>query len=48
MELANSVKEHGVLQPITVEKLEDGTYKIISGERRYKPVKSIRWMKFHV
>jgi ParB family transcriptional regulator, chromosome partitioning protein len=38
-DLANSIKEHGVLQPISVEFVEDnqgGYYKIISGERRYQ------------
>lgn len=43
-ELANSIKEHGVLQPITVEFVPDdgeGFYKIISGERRYQASMSI-------
>ncbi|MCG3706416.1 ParB/RepB/Spo0J family partition protein [Aliarcobacter butzleri] len=34
-ELAATIKEHGLLQPITVVKKDDG-YMIISGERRYK------------
>lgn len=34
-ELATTIKEHGLLQPITVVKKDDG-YMIISGERRYK------------
>lgn len=34
-ELASTIKEHGLLQPITVVKKDDG-YMIISGERRYK------------
>lgn len=34
-ELAATIKEHGLLQPITVLKKDDG-YMIISGERRYK------------
>jgi len=33
--LALTIKKHGLLQPITVAKKEDG-YMIISGERRYK------------
>lgn len=36
MELANSLKEKGMLQPILVRKLEDGTYQIIAGERRWR------------
>jgi ParB/RepB/Spo0J family partition protein len=34
-ELAANIKEHGLLQPITVVKKDDG-YMIVSGERRYK------------
>ncbi len=35
-ELADSIKELGVIQPITLRKMEDGTYQIIAGERRYR------------
>src|SRR5690625_2731791 len=34
-ELSNSIKEHGVFQPIILKKTED-KYIIVSGERRYK------------
>lgn len=34
-ELTESIKEHGVIQPITVRPLGD-KYEIIAGERRYK------------
>ena len=34
-ELADSIKEHGVIQPIVVRKISD-KYEIIAGERRYK------------
>ena len=34
-ELAASIKEHGVIQPIIVRRLGD-KYEIIAGERRYK------------
>ena len=34
-ELARTIKEHGLLQPIAVVKKDDG-YMIVSGERRYK------------
>ena len=34
-ELANSIKEKGILQPILVEKIEE-KYQIIAGERRYR------------
>jgi len=33
-ELAASVREHGVLQPILVRPLEDGQFQLIAGERR--------------
>ncbi|MDR0287421.1 MAG: nucleoid occlusion protein [Clostridiales bacterium] len=36
LELCESIKEYGVLQPINVRKLSCGTYELISGERRLK------------
>lgn len=38
-DLAKSIKEHGVLQPIVVTKLEGGKYKIVAGERRWRAAK---------
>lgn len=35
-ELADSIREHGVLQPIIVRPLEGGTYQIVAGERRWR------------
>ena len=35
-ELASSIKELGVIQPITVRKLEGNTFQLVSGERRYR------------
>ncbi len=35
-ELAVSIKEQGVIQPVTIRKLEDGKFQLISGERRCK------------
>lgn len=35
-ELAESIKEIGIIQPITLRKMEDGTYQIIAGERRFR------------
>ena len=34
--LADSIAQHGVLQPITVRKLSSGYYQIIAGERRWR------------
>jgi ParB family chromosome partitioning protein len=38
-ELAESIKVHGIIQPITVRKLSDHQYQLISGERRFQASK---------
>lgn len=38
-ELANSIKVHGIIQPLVVNDQKDGTYLIIAGERRYRASK---------
>lgn len=38
-ELASSIKIHGVIQPITVRKITDKKYQLISGERRLRATK---------
>ncbi len=38
-ELADSIREHGVISPITLRKNEDDTYMIIAGERRFRAAK---------
>ena len=35
-ELADSIAEHGIIQPLTVRKLASGSYQIIAGERRWR------------
>ena len=35
-ELADSIREIGIIQPITLRKIDDGTYEIIAGERRWR------------
>lgn len=35
-DLADSISTHGILQPITVRRLQSGYYQIISGERRWR------------
>ena len=35
-ELVMSVKEHGIIQPITVRSMEDNSYQLITGERRLR------------
>ena len=36
LELAASIKEQGVIQPVTVRKGDDGRFQLVSGERRCK------------
>ena len=38
-ELADSIREHGVISPITLRKNDDGTDMIIAGERRFRASK---------
>jgi ParB family chromosome partitioning protein len=40
-ELANSIKALGVIQPITVRKLDNNTFQLVSGERRFRASKLI-------
>jgi ParB family chromosome partitioning protein len=40
-ELASSIKELGVIQPITVRKLEGHRFQLVSGERRFRASKLI-------
>ena len=40
-ELANSIQELGVIQPITVRKLKGNKFQLVSGERRYRASKLI-------
>jgi ParB family chromosome partitioning protein len=41
MELGNSIKQLGVIQPITVRKLEGNKFQLVSGERRFRASKLI-------
>ncbi len=38
-ELAASIKEHGIIQPLVVVAREDGRYEIVVGERRFRAAK---------
>ena len=40
-ELASSIRELGVIQPITVRKLDFNKYQLVSGERRYRASKLV-------
>ncbi len=39
LELAESIRHHGIIQPITVRKLDNDEYELISGERRLRASK---------
>ncbi len=38
-ELTRSIKELGIIQPVTVRQLDSGNYQLISGERRFRAAK---------
>ncbi len=38
-ELASSIKKYGIIQPIVVSRLDDGSYELVAGERRLKASK---------
>ena len=40
-ELAESIEEHGLLQPIVVRPIEENMYEIIAGERRFRALQSL-------
>ena len=40
-ELADSIREHGVLSPLTVRSMGDGYYQIIAGERRWRASREV-------
>ena len=42
LELAQSIKEKGFIQPIVVRKTDSGRYEIVAGERRYLAAKSLK------
>ena len=42
LELAESIKTLGIIQPITVRKLDNNKYQLVSGERRLRAARSIK------
>ena len=40
-ELADSIREHGIIQPLLVRKMETGGYQLIAGERRWRAARMI-------
>lgn len=41
-ELANSIREHGILQPLVVTESSNGRYQLIAGERRLRAAKLVQ------
>lgn len=39
-DLTESVREHGILQPLLVRPMSDGSYQIVAGERRYRAARN--------
>lgn len=44
-ELAQTISDHGLLQPIVLREYEDKKYEIIAGERRFRAVNSLHWQE---
>lgn len=44
-ELAATIEEHGLLQPIVLREYEPQKYEIIAGERRFRAVETLNWGK---
>ena len=42
MELAESIRSLGIIQPVTVRKLSRNQYQLVSGERRFRAAKSLK------
>nr|WP_318539940.1 nucleoid occlusion protein [Terribacillus saccharophilus] len=42
-ELAQTIRTHGIIQPIVVRKNSEGSYELIAGERRWRAVQSLEW-----
>lgn len=40
-QLVESIKKHGILEPLIVRPVEKGKYKLVAGERRYRAAKEI-------
>ncbi|MDZ7970431.1 MAG: ParB/RepB/Spo0J family partition protein [Nostoc sp. DedSLP03] len=40
-QLVQSIKDHGILEPLLVRPLKNGTYELVAGERRYRAAQEI-------
>lgn len=46
-ELAKSIEQNGIIQPILVRPMSDGSYQLIAGERRWHPALFARKSPVH-
>src|SRR3989344_177076 len=44
-DLQESIAQNGILQPLVVARLENGTYELIAGERRLRAARALKWDK---
>ena len=44
MDLAQSIRENGLIQPIVVREISPESYEIIAGERRYRAMSMIGYL----
>jgi len=42
-EFAQNIENHGLINPITVMRLNSGRYRLLAGLRRYEAVKTLKW-----
>jgi ParB family chromosome partitioning protein len=47
-DLASSIKEHGIIQPLVVTEISPGKYQLISGERRFRAAQKANLTKLFV
>jgi len=47
-ELADSIREQGLIQPIVARRAQDGTLHVVAGHRRLEAVKRLGWMHVEV
>lgn len=40
-ELADSIREHGIIQPLLVRRMENGRYQLVAGERRWRAARMV-------
>ena len=41
-ELAESIAQHGIIQPLLVRPMPDGSYQLVAGERRWRAARRVK------